>query len=110
MSQYLTFSSIFGATEPDSPLPWKAQDYSIFLRVCQSAWSRISDDVVMGVRLTFAIYLTTVLLLAIPVELFDEDDGSQGPFSFSNLTLITQVLFYWLTFVSTASFSHYTVD
>lgn len=74
-------------------------DLPIFLRVCHSPWRSISQKVLLAVRAIVAAFLSIVLTLDIPYEINYTHTGKQSAFEASNVSLVIQIFYYWITMV-----------
>ena len=80
------------AHEPPYHLP-------IFLRVCRSPWPFISQRALLAVRAVIASFLTIIFTLDILYRINYTQRGQQFAFEASNIGLLIQTLYYWITTV-----------
>lgn len=74
-------------------------DHSIFMRVCHSPWHFLGQRGLLLARVTLAVYLSAVLLLCIVYHDTSGFRGSMFAFDARNLSIILQVVYYWITAV-----------
>ena len=74
-------------------------DLPIFLRVCHSPWPFISQRTLLAVRAVIASFLTIVFILDILYRINYTQRGQQFAFEASNVSLLIQILYYWITMV-----------
>ncbi|KAL9127767.1 MAG: hypothetical protein Q9217_003425 [Psora testacea] len=75
-------------------------DHPIFLRVCHSAWPFLGQAKLLTTRSMIAAYLTVVLALSLYWEV-KYATGKQWVFEASNISLMVQVIYYWITAIWT---------
>ena len=80
------------AHAPPYPLP-------IFLRVCHSPWPFIGQRTLLAVRAVIASFLTIVFTLDMRYRISYTQRGQQFAFEASNVSLLIQILYYWITMV-----------
>ena len=74
-------------------------DVSIFLCVCHSPWPFISQRAILAIRAIIASFLTVVFTLDIFYGINYNHRGKQSAFEASNVSLVIQMLYYWMTTV-----------
>ena len=80
------------AHAPPYPLP-------VFLRVCHSPWPCISQRALLAVRAVIASFLTIIFTLDMLYRINYTQRGQQFAFEASNIGLLIQTLYYWITTV-----------
>ena len=71
----------------------------IFLRVCHSPWPFIGQSALLAVRSIIASFLTIAFILDIIYGIKYTKRGKQFAFEASNVSLLIQILYYWITMV-----------
>ena len=74
-------------------------DPSIVLRICHSPWLFISQKLPLAVRAIIASFLSFVLTLDIIYAINHTHRGRQFALEASNVSLVIQNLYYWITTV-----------
>ena len=72
---------------------------SIFLCVCHSPWPFISQRAIIAVRAIIASFLTVLFTLDILYGINYNQRGKQSAFEACNVSLVIQMLYYWMTTV-----------
>ena len=72
---------------------------SIFLCVCHSPWPFVGQRALSVVRAIIASFLTVVFTLDIFYGINYNQRGKQSAFEASNVSLVIQMLYYWMTTV-----------
>ena len=89
-------------TETDPLLPQAdrpAYGIPIFLQVCHSSWPMISQKGLLTVRATVASFLSILFALNIFYAIENTQRRRQFAFEASNVSLLLQILYYWITAV-----------
>lgn len=76
-----------------------AYDLPISLSVRHSPWPFINQRALLAVRAIIASYLTVVFALDISYGADDTRRGQQLAFEASNVSLLIQIFYYWITMV-----------
>ena len=71
----------------------------IFLRVCHSPWLFISQRTLLAVRAVIASFLTIIFTLDMRYRMNYSQREQQFAFEASNVSLLIQILYYWITTV-----------
>lgn len=75
-------------------------DHPIFLRVCHSPWRFLGQKGLLFIRLMIALYLTTALALSVYYECKSARRSAKlYPFYASTVSLLIQLVYYWITTV-----------
>ena len=96
----LTTLEAMAETTPLLPRPNRSpHDLQIFLRVCHSPWLFINQGALLAIRAIIAAFLTVAFTLDIFYGINDTRRGKQLAFEASNISLVIQIFYYWITTV-----------
>lgn len=87
------------------PKPTK-DEHPIFLRVCHSPWSFISQKVLLIFRSIIAAYMFITLGFALYYEVAKQKKGGLIPFEFHNIVWIIQMIYHTTAAVSAIFYWH----
>ncbi len=73
----------------------------LFLRICHSPWRFLRQKALSTIRIAITLYLTFILAISLFYEIAYVQHGKLYAFRAGNISLLLQVVFYWISSVST---------
>ena len=74
--------------------------HPIFFQVCHSPWRFLPAKALLPIRMFIALYMTTILAFQLYLEIGPQRIGKFFAFEINNISLLLQVIYYWITSVS----------